>query len=611
MEEYNFKYAINHLSKKAKLILSAGTFAIVIGTAVGCGALSNDDSKEQQIESTEAATEATTEAAVTGAAPENNAEDKYSDEYEIINNMETDIVDFAKESLPNGFIEVNEENKVERAEMFTDSYMMLNLSSDKTQINPETIMVLNQDNVLVPRKVIENFMSFALYCGKYSQIVEPNTKFDFETIVQEQDDAKFLNDLEEEIAQMNVAKTKEERQKRIDNIIAIRDGLLTDAAAPTYKASTIYVAINMIIQADATARAYGDEIFPDSEEKTQLYTTFFDGYCDELVIAGYLTEEEAREYKEAGALSASPSSLESKYLTVSADMFKDVIQTYINNGETINAEYAYNPVTIRIAEQIFNLYKAPEMDNIAKENAIREQASKANTPAIGSSTSKEVSPNEVPDDQKEPSTTSENHDDNQSTEDADKIDDAQNSSSVFIKAKGAGITDGSVAAQNDYTSSYLGNAAGMPKKSVPAYPGDNCKDYNTIYNYFFAVTYNSSVDSFIAAEAKAREENEQATTEFQPADEQTTEQTSESTETITEATTEATTQATTQATTEAPTTEFVPVDDAPEEKIDEKIETISKRQTIINKYYALRQAIVGYISAYSDDIAEKCNIKRG
>ena len=630
MEEYNLKYALNHLSKRFKTMITTGTL-VLVGT-IGVGSLlsgcNKHDNKENDTNNdivSDITSEETAEKVVEITTETTN--DENAKEYNLIDNMEEDIVDFAKANLPNGFIEVNEDNKLERAKMFTDAYVMMNLSSNEGQITPATVAILNQNNILIPTEVKDNYKDFAYITGEYMLRVEPSTQIDFELFVQEKDDAKFLNNLENEIANMNVAKTAEERQEKINNIIAIKDSILTNASTTTYSSSTIYMAINMIIEADAKARAYGNEVFPDEEAKLQLYTTLSDICIEEANEFGYETS--------IASQVASTSSFESIYFTSASEKITFAISKESN--KTADKYYSYEEVTKRISEKILGLYIAPAMTNIDAENAVRASLDAQLTPAVGSSTTKEIDPSAVPESAKVPTTESHDYSDAQTTEDADKIEDSSKSNDVYIRAKGAGIKDGSADAASLYTSSYAGHASDMPSKSVGSAPSESEKNYNVIYTYFYNVSWNEFRSSAIAAEAQAQKENEQSTTEFQPVDgpekkkTETTEQvTTEATtqqktteskieelsvEQITEKTTETTTQTTTEATTQATTeagTYFEPVNDAPEEQIEEIIENVtSKISTRISVLKSLREQVIDmYINAYNDYDNTKSNVKR-
>lgn len=644
MEKYNLKYILKHLNKKrikedlktgGKYALKAlGATAVVVGGTFGLATLSscgasekenNDKAIEQDAgTATDATTEYEVELADSSMLNSNTSdieiEDENQEEYDKIDDLEEDIVDFAEESLPNGFIEVNEDNKLDMAERFTDGYVMMNLSTRDDEINKSTIKVLNQKGNLSARAIIDNYQKFIYQIGDYMQIVTPDTKINFENLVVQADDAKFLNNLEEEIAQMNVATTSEERQTRINNIIAIRDSIITDYATTSYSASTYYTAINMIIKADATAKAYGNKIFADEEAKVQIYTTL-EKVCEE----DYAGEYSANEFElDVESIGASQTSAESRYLNEIANFLKEAIES--KDNQKYNEYYAYGQVTSRIAERIIGLYKAPEMDAVEKENSIREAASKANTPVGTTTTTTDVAPEDVPQEVREKdTTTTTDYSDNQSTDDADYTKDASESNDVYIQAKGAGITDGSAAAANAYSTNYAGNAEAMPTKSTGSAPSAGCTNYNDVYNYFYAVSWNEFRSSAISAEAAAKTENDNAETTYEPVDNPTEEQINETTETVVQSTsstldtTTTTTTTTTTITNETDTstldngTYYVPVE-SEEEEINETIEDVEydTYSSAISKKIASLKALRNQVisMAYDTNIDEKVSVKR-
>ena len=642
-KKYGLKYAITHLNKKFKAKLTAGLTVTLctgmLGTGIAvltsCGKTDDKKAKTEvetqapQNDQPETTTEATTEQVTEEdlVIPEEAAEFVADNqvEYDKIDTLENDIVTFAQNSLPNGFVEVNEDNKLDMAEMFTDGYVMMNLSTRDNEINKSTVKVLNQKGNLSARVMIDNYQKFNYQIGDYMQIVTPDTKINFENLVAQADDAKFLNELEEEIAQMNVATTREERQKRIDNIIAIRNSIITDYVTTSYSASTYYTAINMIIKADATARAYGNEIFPDEEAKVQLYTTL-EKVCEEEYAGKYKDAEYELDVESIGA---SQTSAESRYLNEVANFLKEAVESKAD--QQYNEYYSYGQVTLRISEKIFGLYKAPAMNAVEKENSIRESISNSLTPSVGTVSVQEVPISQVPEAYRETPEIIVDRREGQTTTGADVIKDAKESNDVYISAKGAGISAGSSEAAAAYMSTYAGNAEAMPVKPVGAAPSTTSQDYNAIYTYFYNIEWNAYRSSAIAKEEEARRQNEQATTEFEKEEEpeviieETVEtfeenQTMETetiieTETVTETSeTETVIEQETIIETPVEGTTFIPVE-SEEEIIEEIIEdvVISSNTKPSRVLAALRQELVSmYLNAYNTDNTNskvKVNVK--
>ena len=55
--------------------------------------------------------------------------DANQEAYNEIINLEKNIVSFGEKSLPNGFVDLNESNKLEMAKLFTNAYIQMNSST--------------------------------------------------------------------------------------------------------------------------------------------------------------------------------------------------------------------------------------------------------------------------------------------------------------------------------------------------------------------------------------------------------------------------------------------------------------------------------------------------
>ena len=598
MEKYSLKYALKNLNTERikKDLALGGGFVLTTAAMTGVCAVASyflTGCTERNLDTasvTDAEIEETTEAIeVEEAKVETTTEvDENQAEYNKIDAMEEDIVDFAKANLPNGFgsVEITDDNKLDIAKQYVDSYIAMNLSSNESQITPNTVAVLYKNNILIPTAVKDNYSKhFVVEIGKYMRLVEPSTMIDFEVIVQEQDDAKFLNELETEIAYMNVATTEEERQTRIDN----RRNMLynIDPSTTTYNANTIYMAVNMIIRADAMARAYGNQIFADDEAKLQLYTTLEQAICNDAENNGYEINYDVE------GLSSS-SSFESMYFT----SVSNSIEFAITSGKegSYDAHYSYEEVTKRIAEKLLNLYKAPELDSIAKENAIREATGKSLTPT-GTTTKTNVPESQVPAEYREKTTQKSDYSSNQTTEGADHVKDASESNDDYIKGYGAGRTAGADAAYNQQVST--GNIPSAISQAPT--PSGKSATYIKAYKEGYVAGWNSYVQSAI-------DSNKEKTTEtYQPV-ESTEEKISETVETI-ESTTQTTTEKTTETTTES-NQYFIPVE-SEEEIIEEEVETITVGSAIRNRITALQALRNQVISmAYNTNTNDNNNVKR-
>ena len=491
------KIKIKDLSTRFKVLLLTGSIALVGGAGYAIGNHSKNSS-ESKASTTEL--EMTTEATV-----ENTVASDNQIYYDEVNALETDIVEFCEDSLPNGFIEVNESNKEEMAELFTNSYIQLNSS----ELETKTLAVLDQNLELIPSDITNDFMEFSTCVGRYYQIVTPETKLQFDKLIKDENDLEFITNLSDKIAEMNVCTDAESRQEKINEIIEIKESLLTNQnIAIDYNSETLYLATKMIIYADATAKAYGEEIITSEEEEMQLYTSFYNVYCDMAVSSGYIEDTEVIDREVT-----SQTSFESKYLSTSSAVMESIIEKASNYEEQFDSNYSYGEVTIRISEKIVGLYVEPGQTNVEKENEIREETSNAiDQETIGSTTVTEVTPEEVPEDVKEP-------------EQVVVVDDEDNVvTEGYIEGLAAGRTDGSNAAWNQQTSTgTIPNT--ISASGAPTPGGDKGSEYINGYKEGYAEGWNNYVASAKAAQSTPTTEyesvedgNEEIISETNPTD---------------------------------------------------------------------------------------------
>lgn len=491
------KIKIKDLSTRFKVLLLTGSIALVGGAGYVIGNHSKNSS-ESKTSTTEL--EMTTEATV-----ENTVASDNQIYYDEVNTLETDIVEFCEDSLPNGFIEVNESNNDEMAELFTNAYIQMN----KSVLEPKTLAVLDQDLELVPEEISRDFMEFSTSIARYYQIATPETELPFDKLIKDEDDLEFITNLSSTIAEMNVCTDAQTRQEKINEIIEIKESLLTDSEiAKNHNSETLYLATKMIIYADATAKAYGQEIITEEESEMQLYSAFYNVYCDKVVSSGYIegTEVIDREV-------SSQNAFESKYLSTSANELYKRIEKVADYNAEFDKNYAYGEVTERISEKIVDLYVAPEQTPIEKENEIREETSNAiDQETIGSTTVTEVTPEEVPEDVKEP-------------EQVVVVDDEDNVvTEGYIEGLAAGRTDGSNAAWNQQTSTgTIPNT--ISASGAPTPGGDKGTEYINGYKEGYAEGWNNYVASAKAAQSTPTTEyesvengNEEIISETNPTD---------------------------------------------------------------------------------------------
>lgn len=468
------KIKIKNLSTKAKILLLSGSLILVGGVGYSFGKNTNEKSEKDNNITTEEEFE--TETVVNETTVSDNQ--VYYDE---ITELEENVIDFCEVSLPNGFIEVNESNNDEMAELFTNAYIQMNNDTLKTK----TLAILNQDLELIPSEISRDFMEFSTSIARYYQIATPETELPFDKLIKDKDDLEFITSLSSKIAEMNACIDSELRQEKINKIIEIKESLLTNPEiVENYSSETLYLATKMIIYSDATAKSYGQEIITEEESEIQLYSAFYNIYCDKIVSSGYVegTEVIDREI-------SSQSAFESKYLSSSASILKDKIEIITAYDSQFDNYYSYNNVTERISEKMLGLYIKPEQNYIEQENEIREQVSnQIDQETIGESSVTIVPKEDVPESVKEP----------------EKEVITDNTGNVvtegYIEGLAAGRTAGSDAAWNMQTStSSIPNTISSSQAPNPV--GNKSSEYINGYKAGYSEGWNNYVASAKAAQS--------------------------------------------------------------------------------------------------------------
>ena len=330
-----------------------------------------------------------------------------------------------------------------------------------------------------------DFMEFSTLVARYSQISTPETVLPFDNFIEDENDCEFINNLSTKVAEMNVCTDEVSRQAKINEIVEIKESLLTNAnIAIDYNSETLYLATKIIIYSDAMAKAYGSEIITSEEEQMQLYTSFYDNYCETSKSSGYIEETDIDNSE-----ISSPSSFESKYLSTSDKVMGSIIDKISEfRNEEYDEEYSYSAVTKYIAEKLVGLYVAPTMNNIDAENAIRKATSELiNSGNIGKTTTTTVDPSQVPASEQVPSTT--------------KVTDANGNETTDYYMEGyvKGRTNGSNAAYSLQTSS--GSIPSTISASSAPSPSSSNSEYIRGYKAGYAEGWNAYVSSAKSAQS--------------------------------------------------------------------------------------------------------------
>ena len=518
------KIKFKNFTTKGKIVLLSGALVLVGGSGYAIGKNVNKNSKANGDTNTSVSTEATidnTEVAVNDTVTSDLQ--KYYDEIDMI---EDDVVAAINDGLSKGMYDydLTDEMKDSIVKTYLDYYLLMN----KEQISGTTYDILNQDKDMNSMEIINNSMIQEQLIQEQTIISEEETELDYNYLIKEEADKKFISDLAHTIASMRTAinnNDKEELDRLASHIIEVKNGIKEDNAeySMLYNPMTIDLAIMLIDSADML---YNGEIITDDEDLAQIFNTSYvrcikgeyvsaltdeqiDLLAEEFKIEGYqnMSREEILEaISNLNAKGVSEVSLRSNLRSVS----KASIEEVISNTSMLECseDYSYNNLIESISARVdLSLQVRPEKNHldVLNENPYGANYYKEDNAFVpGTTTTTTVPESQVPEDAKVPTT------------EETKTSEGEKTNEIYLKAKAAGITDGSAAAAQTYASSYAGNASAMPTKSVGSAPSLDCQDYNKVYNYFYNLEWNNSRSSFITMEQNAIKENEQATTEFVP-----------------------------------------------------------------------------------------------
>lgn len=518
------KIKFKNFTTKGKIVLLSGALVLVGGSGYAIGKNVNKNSKANGDTNTSVSTEATidnTEVAVNDTVTSDLQ--KYYDEIDMI---EDDVVAAINDGLSKGMYDydLTDEMKDSIVKTYLDYYLLMN----KEQISGTTYDILNQDKDMNSMEIINNSMIQEQLIQEQTIISEEETELDYNYLIKEEADKKFISDLAHTIASMRTAinnNDKEELDRLASHIIEVKNGIKEDNAeySMLYNPMTIDLAIMLIDSADML---YNGEIITDDEDLAQIFNTSYvrcikgeyvsaltdeqiDLLAEEFKIEGYqnMSREEILEaISNLNAKGVSEVSLRSNLRSIS----KASIEEVISNTSMLECseDYSYNNLIESISARVdLSLQVRPEKNHldVLNENPYGANYYKEDNAFVpGTTTTTTVPESQVPEEEKVPTT------------EETKTSEGEKTNEIYLKAKAAGITDGSAAAAQTYASSYAGNASAMPTKSVGSAPSLDCQDYNKVYNYFYNLEWNNSRSSFISIEQKAIKENEQATTEFVP-----------------------------------------------------------------------------------------------
>lgn len=563
MDKLIEKYNIKNISKRLEAFLLVGALAF---TSMGCG----NKSKKETVSSETTTIEATTE----------DATSKY---YNEIKTVEDNVVNFINDGLAKNLYDedLTEDMKIDIARNWLDYYIMLN----KENISGKSIEILNQDRDMNSIDMIRYSMNMEQAIQEQTMISKEDTVIDYKNLLTDVNDQNLVQELAGILASMHTAidnKDDAKLNELTNRVIEIKNGLIQDNTEymMIYNPMTLDLVLMLIDAADALSNG---AVITSEEDQVQILNTSF-VRCIEGNYVSNMSEEKVKElaveFKIADAQNMTKEEIlkaiseqnnnKTSEVSIRSDLRSiseaSMSETLANTqAGSYDSEYSYKSVVENIANRIdLSLYKKYEGTQVIYDYIGGEDQ-------IGKTTTTTVSPDEVPEDKKVPST------------EESKTDDGKETTDVYLQAKTAGITNGSADAASIYRSSYAGKASSMPKKSVGSAPSLTSTNYNAVYTYWYNVTWNQSVNSFINAEKTATTEET-----YEPVTEEKT---------------------TEVPTTEEPTEEYIPVIDGEEEEviIDEGTLTSQSLKAYRDKIYA--EVLASYVDNYLYGQAEEENTK--
>ncbi len=557
---------VKYLSKQFKTLVIAGALALT-STSLGCGPSTKSVATQEQEMAVE--TEAVSSDVTTTPVDESQ---KY---YNEIDGIEANVTKFINDSLAKGMFTtpLTEENKDALAKMYLNYYLMLN----RNELSGMTFSVLNQDNDMIALGMTNDTMTAEQFIQEQAIISESGTQLDYESLLVNEADKKFIQDLATTVASMHTAVKNNDVNSLTtlaNHVVEVKNSLIENNATMnlSYDPLTIDLALMLI---DAADMLYNGEIIRDDEDLAQIFNTSFvrciDGeyvsaMSDERILAlaaefeieGYQTMTREQILEAISNLhhdNISEVSLRSNSRAISKSLMAEILIN-VKEGE-YDTNYSYKSVIESISKGIdLSLQVIPQqtMAEVVNSNPNGANFYKGGD-QTGKTTTKTVAPGQVPENKKVPTTTKTDYSDNQTTKDADNVKPSNESTDDYIRGKGAGISAGSVAASKQLKSTGV-----IPGKisasSAPSVGGS--AEYVRGYKDGYASGWNSYV-------ASAQRSRTADTKTYVPSNNNTETKVSETTPSqVQPAVTEA--PSPTPATTE---TTYVPVDNEEEEIINE------------------------------------------
>lgn len=444
---------IKYLSSRAKALILAGALALA-GTTTAC-------SKDAE-PTVELTTEVTTEA--------NEINDSNQNVINNINDIEKNIVELTNNQLlPNGVVEITEENKNDKVEFITNSYITFNLGD----IDSRTLGTINQNGELDSATMTKDFVTFVATMSDGIAVSNNENKIEVESLfakdengeIKDKNDYEYLKQYVDLVANYNQAikdGNAELTKQYLDELIGIKEAIITDQnVVQDINPQTLFmVADSMILL---------DNVVTDEDTKIQLVNSIEEACTDKVVTTGEVDNTMNQD--------ASQGSYESRFESITEDILVAKFLQANSFVENCDSNYSYSMIVSRISSQLdLSRYKGKTVSEeyVEQENARQQQIVDSESSKRIGTTTTTVSPDQVPEDKKEGTTETVTDNDGKVVELTEE---------EYIEAWNAGDAQ----ATADYNA--------RTRTDRPSVAGKSAK-----WNEVYSKSYNATYDGFVKFE---------------------------------------------------------------------------------------------------------------
>lgn len=456
-----------------KIVALVATGSMILVGANACSNKKSDKESETTIEVNE----------------ENIAANSNQQYYDEIKEIESNVTSFINDILKSGALEEapSEADKDDLARAYLNYYLMMN----QEKISPEVFEILNQNNEINDVIAYNDSLAIKSVLQYQSIISTPDTKLDFTYIIKDQNDRELIENLANLVSELHVAIENKE-QSSIDRIteqfISIKEDMISNNSkySMMYNSYTVNLALMYLDAADIMTNS---GIISDEEDKAQILNSSFVKCLDnttissmsderikmiasEIGISNYenMTREEIlNAISDTETYGTTQVSMRSASEITAKNIFASRIESLNTLGE-YDSIYSYRKVIDVITSGInLSLYKEAEkyVYEFVNENNIVDYN------GIGSQTTIEVTPDQVPENMREETTSTSVDENNNPTNDD------------YLRGKTAGITAGDSIAFNSYatvliTESQVSVPSGVSAEYARGYKDGYVWAYNLI-----------------------------------------------------------------------------------------------------------------------------------